>query len=1072
MRTAVLPLKQSELSAAEGSGYKAAAEKAAPEKAAAAEMGAEKVVATASTYDPMLVQQRMKEMEAAKAAEATRKQREELEYTREAMRRSKEAQRLKKLAEEEEAEKKRVEEVGTVHRKMLVSSAAARPFGVDIDMRSACTTTTPRDLSGSVTHVLSGTPAKGSSPSPSRKRSWIPRRTDPLELDGRTVHRVLIPCSALGRQMSCEVEVAISGRTDAQHMVTWAEPIGLPVPLQVNGVPATLQPGYCNLYRYPRVYFDHLRKDKAVVPSGSSLFVLEKLLLALLLDESTLPDGRCYSHRLDASGARPHHGLLVSNTPASLALVLEAFEARPGLIALRHIGPPFEGENALHILAVNKREDELCRVIQLAASTLETEALRETFRAVTSGVFFSNDPMDFYGSSPLSYFVAFSLQRALTTLLLASKSEPRMAGLVDLNDPRHACPLTGFLPLHVAVANSLTGMFNFLIDLPGLPITFDKECASPFALSQHGHRHQWAALTPLGLGVKLGEKRIVKYILRTQSTCEWVWGPVSSWYIDMRGIDSIGSGSNDVLELLGKLDALPETQEMLLDSFVDGIFHKLLTQKFKRFGRAVFVLMRALDLAYLLCLCATAMLVKTYPRVMLYDADDADAGAADGGEGFWLVARYLPYATLACIVPMLEEDVRSAVAWWLTERATAKQAAASFRARSRSDILLLLRWCSSNQMLARLLGWMCALGVMLQLIYFRAASKRDPYEPWWDVASLDQPAEQLTSLLVPLALGILLHAKAFFRALVTPWEKLGVLYNVCFKMLGKDVGHWLMLFAIFILNYGFVVYVCYPPNFSDPVLATADPVPGFNGFGTAVWSLIETGLIGERIQLDIASWKGFNTSSAKAMWTNVAFVAFLMSVIIYYIMALVLLLNLLIAMMGETYKVTMERATLEWRVAYARQVLRLELQIYTLQRWGWLNLNCGERQPDSQSGTMKWVFKYPMIERNAEGGGMRGKNRTSMFDASVEAEAELHELDDDGPGGGDAATITTKGLSVTEGSTPRVPPVNDGVMPRVPPVNDGATPRAPPVPPIGDGAGAGGNHQTSGQDLDLEVLTL
>ena len=40
----------------------------------------------------------------------------------------------------------------------------------------------------------------------------------------------------------------------------------------------------------------------------------------------------------------------------------------------------------------------------------------------------------------------------------------------DLNDPAHACPLTGFLPLHVAVANSLTGMFNFLTDLPGLPL--------------------------------------------------------------------------------------------------------------------------------------------------------------------------------------------------------------------------------------------------------------------------------------------------------------------------------------------------------------------------------------------------------------------------------------------------------------------------------------------------------------------------------------------------------------------------------------------------------------------------
>jgi hypothetical protein len=91
-----------------------------------------------------------------------------------------------------------------------------------------------------------------------------------------------------------------------------------------------------------------------------------------------------------------------------------------------------------------------------------------------------------------------------------------------------------------------------------------------------------------------------------------------------------------------------------------------------------------------------------------------------------------------------------------------------------------------------------------------------------------------------------------------------------------------------------------------------------------------------------------------------------------------------------------------------------------------------------------------MIERNAEGGGMRGKNRTSMFDASVEAEAELHELDDDGPGGGDAATITTKGLSVAEGATPRVPP----------------------APPFGAGAAAAAGRHTSGGDLDLDLEDL
>ena len=36
-------------------------------------------------------------------------------------------------------------------------------------------------------------------------------------------------------------------------------------------------------------------------------------------------------------------------------------------------------------------------------------------------------------------------------------------------------------------------------------------------------------------------------------------------------------------------------------------------------------------------------------------------------------------------------------------------------------------------------------------------------------------------------------------------------------------------------------------------------------------------------------------------------------------MSLVLLLNLLIAMMGDTYQTTQGNSTLEWRVAYARR---------------------------------------------------------------------------------------------------------------------------------------------------------
>lgn len=300
--------------------------------------------------------------------------------------------------------------------------------------------------------------------------------------------QVLVPCGAPGgRERKISVSVTVSGRKDAQHTVTWRQRVDMP--LQVDGKPAGLPPGHVNLYKYPKVYFEHLRKGKGVVPEPGALYVLEKLLLALLLDTDLCSDGSCFAHRLDGSGARPQHGLLVANTPASISLVLDAFHSRPSLIPLRHVGQPFLGENALHVLAVNKREPELCEIIELAARSLDAEQLKEMYLAHALGVFFHADPMDFYGASPLGYLVAFSLEKALVTLLAVSSSSPAMAGLVDLNDPTHACPLTGFLPLHVAVANSLTSMFNFLIDLPGLPIEFDSMRAKTNALSQCASTH-------------------------------------------------------------------------------------------------------------------------------------------------------------------------------------------------------------------------------------------------------------------------------------------------------------------------------------------------------------------------------------------------------------------------------------------------------------------------------------------------------------------------------------------------------------------------------------------------------
>ena len=164
----------------------------------------------------------------------------------------------------------------------------------------------------------------------------------------------------------------------------------------------------------------------------------------------------------------------------------------------------------------------------------------------------------------MSYAVAFSLMEALRTMLRCSLGYRAMRDIIDFNDhAKSACKLTGLLPLHVAVANSLTSMFNFLCDLPGLPVEFDDMRARPTVLSQYGSRTALALMTPLQVAVNLGDQKLVQYILRTQSKQEWEWGPVSSYNLDLKGIDSVGDTPNDVMEICARLDARERTQEML-----------------------------------------------------------------------------------------------------------------------------------------------------------------------------------------------------------------------------------------------------------------------------------------------------------------------------------------------------------------------------------------------------------------------------------------------------------------------------------------------------------------------------
>ena len=59
-----------------------------------------------------------------------------------------------------------------------------------------------------------------------------------------------------------------------------------------------------------------------------------------------------------------------------------------------------------------------------------------------------------------------------------------------------------------------------------------------------------AQLSPLQLSAVLGDRALVRHILKQQCSIMWVWGPVTQFALDLNGIDASGIGGGDVMELI------------------------------------------------------------------------------------------------------------------------------------------------------------------------------------------------------------------------------------------------------------------------------------------------------------------------------------------------------------------------------------------------------------------------------------------------------------------------------------------------------------------------------------------
>ena len=762
-------------------------------------------------------------------------------------------------------------------------------------------------------------PQPSPAPAPAPTATLKPRRsTKRLSVD-TTRHNKFAGALELSARGFLPQSVDYSFNVDGPHLLTWSSSIRSRAQAALAAMHGdvheevledetfTLPRGSCCLYTFPTV--TTADDPHPFLPSGDGIELLCAMLLQLLEDS----DESCCFDITDQVGAFPIHALMVCNTDASLALCSRLYAARPRLLTQVHaLSGPYHGESSLHICCVNKRQQMLLDLLHLAQRDLTARELEKLLKSQTSGSFFSNLPMRFYGSTALSYACCFDMRAAVIEML--------GTGLVSLNDREDGCRLSGFLPLHATVASSQEEMFDWLTS--NLPREWR---ASTDQVSKVGHlreTHELASLTPLQLSASFGDRSMVRHLLRRQCEVMWVWGPVTQYALSLEGVDSAGRGSGDVMELIVRIGARRRTTEMLLDSFMNGFIYTLYQQKWRRFGRRIHYARRAADFVLVVSLAVQTLYIKAHPEDLAS-------------------VQPLSYLHFALIALAVEEEARTTRAFMREESSAEGDARIPLAARLRKAAAFLSQHRIHLQLLAFifvLAGAMLVLGVV-------PLPPRDTLEvtnDWLPQRSASAGSSSssassppsLRSLKSVGALGgahelstwasweitnegawallWLMHAAALLLLVVhlatlafLPFESLNVLVNTLIEMLRKDVSTYLTVFLWLFAGFYLALYILYPRSGA----ATLPQVQSFNTVLSSVLDLLRLSVLGEGVDFDFLT----DSFGAMSMAQLVCLCLWLLLYYMWLILSVILMLNLLIAMLTNTFDDAYDEATLKSR---------------------------------------------------------------------------------------------------------------------------------------------------------------
>ena len=587
----------------------------------------------------------------------------------------------------------------------------------------------------------------------------------------------------------------------------------------------------------------------------------------------------------DFTGAGVLHCLLLSNTREALALALELLKYYPPLIHQVHVDNggalcAFMGEGAIHIAAVQQQQDWIVQALDIIYATDPDSLVLPSahnrvgvLHQTCWGPFFKDAPMAHFGGTALAYCAAFNQTKVLRWVAKNLRDERQwlFREMRPFHDPN------GLTVEQAIVHNGALKAYDAL-SRPPCKFAGLWECATG------------GGLTPLRLAARMGKDVMFEHILSSKKTRMWQWGPIASYSVPLDEIDTFGRpGRTQVLDFVVDVNAFETTKSMLSDTVLNGLLWQIIQHKWQRWGRTFFWGWYMWPkVVYALLLTALAAPSVLRPPAPFHTA----GGGAD--------MRHITIAVLAFAAYLLAHELFEAVLCLRNLR------------RHRSDEYATWphRVSAYVGALNDRYGWLSYLTSVLSLVacavLLGAADVRT--------------AREEESVSVLLALGVLC-SWAIVAVEILSWKQdIGIFNVIVGTMLTSDVIRFMVLYVPLLFGFAAAFTSLFPSSDSRA-----------GSIYSTIENLIVLSLIGEPpetsgtiyptvLMADLQSGRPLNALCYYALY-----LAFL-------ILVLVLLLNLLIAMMGRTYQAVLEDSTKQWRLKFARHVLRLELLAAHLPR--------------------------------------------------------------------------------------------------------------------------------------------